>query len=193
MKSNGLKIKDLVTIGVFQIIYFVFMFGVGMIGIIPVLFLVYPTIIGIVSGPIIMLFMEKVKKPHALFIFGILSPLIMFVLGHTYVIFVHAIIVMFIAEVVRKIGNYKSIKYNIIAFSIYNTWICGSMMQMIWAKEKYIELCMMMGKEYVDTLERLITYSNMSLVYLGALIGGLIGGYIGKKFIEKHFSKAGIV
>ena len=57
MKENRLKIKDLVTIGVFAVIYFVVMFSVGMIGLIPIMFLVYPTILGIVSGTIVMLFM----------------------------------------------------------------------------------------------------------------------------------------
>lgn len=62
MKDNKLKIKDLVTIGVFAVIYFVFMFGVGMMGVIPILFLIYPTVLGIVTGTIIMLFMAKVQN-----------------------------------------------------------------------------------------------------------------------------------
>lgn len=49
MRENKLKIKDLVTIGVFAVIYFVVMFGVGMIGMVPILFLVYPTLLGIVT------------------------------------------------------------------------------------------------------------------------------------------------
>lgn len=85
MNTNKLKIKDLVTIGVFTVIYFIVMFGVGMIGMIPILFLIYPTILGIVTGVIIMLFMAKVQKPFALFILGIISPLIMFSMGHTYI------------------------------------------------------------------------------------------------------------
>ncbi|HEN9160311.1 TPA: MptD family putative ECF transporter S component, partial [Streptococcus agalactiae] len=79
------------------------------------------------------------------------------------------------------------------AFAIFNTWICGSLMQMLWAKEKYIELSMMMGKEYVDALEKLITYPHMAIVYIGALVGGIIGAYIGKALLKKHFNKAGIV
>ncbi|WP_196774151.1 MptD family putative ECF transporter S component, partial [Streptococcus dysgalactiae] len=75
----------------------------------------------------------------------------------------------------------------------FNTWICGSLMQMLWAKEKYIELSMMMGKEYVDALEKLITYPHMAIVYIGALVGGIIGAYIGKALLKKHFNKAGIV
>lgn len=65
MKEKKLKIKDLVTIGVFAVIYFVVMFGVGMIGMVPILFLIYPSILGIVTGTIIMLFMAKVQKPWA--------------------------------------------------------------------------------------------------------------------------------
>ncbi len=193
MKENKLKIKDLVTIGVFAVIYFVVMFGVGMIGMVPILFLVYPTILGIVTGTIIMLFMAKVQKPWGLFILGILSPLLMFAMGHTYIIAVHAIVVMFIAEMIRKAGGYNSFKHNMLSFAIFNTWICGSLMQMLWAKEKYIKLSMMMGEEYVGKLEKLITYPHMAFVYLGAIIGGIIGAYIGKSLLKKHFKKAGII
>jgi len=193
MKENRLKIKDLVTIGVFAVIYFVVMFSVGMIGLIPILFLVYPTILGIVSGTIVMLFMAKVQKPWALFILGMLSPLIMFVGGHTYALVVHAFVVMLIAEMIRRIGNYNSFKYNLLAFAVFNTWICGSLMQMLWARQKYIEVSMMMGKEYVDALIKLITYPHMALVYTGAIVGGVIGAFIGKALLKKHFMKAGIV
>ncbi|AYV93029.1 TIGR02185 family protein [Fusobacterium necrophorum subsp. funduliforme ATCC 51357] len=194
MNTNKLKIKDLVTIGVFTVIYFIVMFGVGMIGMIPILFLIYPTILGIVTGVIIMLFMAKVQKPFALFILGIISPLIMFSMGHTYITPVHALIVMTIAELIRKTGNYKTFHYNMLSFAVFNTWICGSLMQMLLVKDRYLEMCLqMMGEEYTRGLERLITYPNMALVYIGAFVGGIIGAYIGKAFLKKHFEKAGII
>lgn len=193
MDNNKLKVKDLVTIGVFAVIYFAVMFGVGMMGMIPILFLIYPTVLGIVAGTIVMLFMAKVQKPWALFIFGMISPFVMFAAGHTYVVVVLSLIVMIIAELIRKIGNYNSFKYNMLSYAIFSTWICGSLMQMILAKEKYMEMAMMMGKDYVAALEKLITYPHMFLVYLGAFIGGIIGAYIGKALLRKHFEKAGIV
>ena len=193
MKEKKLKIKDLVTIGVFAVIYLVIMFSVGMIGVIPILFLVYPTILGIVSGTVVMLFMAKVQKPWALLIFGILTPIFMMVEGHTYILVLHAFVVILIAELIRRAGNYNSFKYNMLSFAIFNTWICGSLMQMLWAREKYIEMTMMMGNEYVEALERLVTYPHMALVYLGAIIGGLIGANIGRILLKKHFIKAGIV
>ncbi len=193
MKEKKLKIKDLVTIGVFAVIYLVIMFSVGMIGVIPILFLVYPTILGIVSGTVVMLFMAKVQKPWALLIFGILTPIFMMVEGHTYILVLHAFVVILIAELIRRAGNYNSFKYNMLSFAIFNTWICGSLMQMLWAREKYIEMTMMMGNEYVEALERLVTYPHMALVYIGAILGGLIGANIGRILLKKHFIKAGIV
>ena len=56
MKMEKLVIKDLVTIGVFTVIYFVLMFAAGMIGVVPILYLAYPTLAGIVTGIVIMLF-----------------------------------------------------------------------------------------------------------------------------------------
>nr|WP_315051330.1 MptD family putative ECF transporter S component [uncultured Lachnoanaerobaculum sp.] len=193
MKEKKLKIKDLVTIGVFAVIYLVIMFSVGMIGVIPILFLVYPTILGIVSGTVVMLFMAKVQKPWALLIFGMLTPIFMMVEGHTYILVLHAFVVILIAELIRRAGNYNSFKYNMFSFAIFNTWICGSLMQMLWAREKYIEMTMMMGNEYVEALERLVTYPHMALVYIGAILGGLIGANIGRILLKKHFIKAGIV
>lgn len=193
MTRDKLKVKDLVTIGVFAVIYFVLMFSVGMIGVVPILFLVYPTILGLVTGTPIMLFMAKVRKPWALFILGMISPLVMFAMGHTYVLPTISLIVMILAELIRRKGGYKSFKYEMISFAVFNTWICGSLMQMLLAKKKYIELSMMMGKDYVQTLEKLITYPNMALVYIGAILGGIGGAYIGRKILKKHFIKAGIV
>ncbi|OOL80879.1 hypothetical protein BWX42_03075 [Dolosigranulum pigrum] len=193
MDNKKLKVKDLVSIGVFGVIYFAFMFGVGMMGLIPILFLIYPTVLGIIAGTVVMLFMAKVQKPWALFIFGMISPLVMFAMGHTYVLPLFSLIVMMVAELIRKIGNYNSFKYNMLSYAVFCTWICGSLMQMLLAKEKYIELFMMMGKDYVDALENLITYPHMALVALGAFLGGIIGAYIGKALLKKHFEKAGIV
>ena len=193
MDNKKLKVKDLVSIGVFGVIYFVLMFGIGMMGMIPILFLIYPTVLGIIAGTVVMLFMTKVQKPWALFIFGMISPLVMFAAGHTYVVVVLSLIVMIIAELIRKIGNYKSFKYNMISYAIFSTWICSSMMQMLLAKEVYVEHCKMMGDDYVVALEKLITYPHMALVALGAIVGGFIGAYIGKALLKKHFEKAGIV
>lgn len=190
-----LKIKDLVTIGVFTVIYFVLMFLSGMIGIVPILYLAYPTVAGIITGIVIMLFMAKVQKPGGLFILGLICSLIVIAMGNTYVILVHALISIVIAEIIRKTGGYKSFKYNMLSFAIFNTWICGFLMQVLLAKDKVIEIAETrgMGYAYIMKLIALLNFSSMILVYIGAIVGGIIGAYIGKVFLKKHFEKAGII
>lgn len=71
---------------------------------------------------------------------------------------------------------------------------CVALVMINYPKEKYIEMSVgMMGQEYADALENLITYPHMALVALGAFLGGIIGAYIGKALLKKHFEKAGIV
>ena len=195
MEIEKLKIKDLVTIGVFTVIYFVLMFLSGMIGMVPILYLAYPAVAGIITGIVIMLFMAKVQKPWGLFILGLICSFIVIAMGNTYIILIHALISMVIAEFVRKIGGYKSFKYNMLSFTIFNTWICGFLMQILLAKDKVIEMAETrgMGYDYIMKLIALLNFRNMIFVYIGAIVGGIIGAYIGKVFLKKHFEKAGIV
>ena len=190
-----LKIKDLVTIGVFTVIYFVLFFVAGMVGIVPILYLAYPTLAGIITGIVTMLFMAKVQKPWGLFLLGLICSLIVLAMGNTYIIVIHAVISMVSAELLRKKGEYKSFKYNMLSFAVFNTWICGFLMQILLAKDKVIELAETrgMGHEYIMKLIALLNYRNMILAYIGAIVGGVIGAYIGKAFLKKHFEKAGIV
>ena len=195
MKREKLRIKDLVTIGVFTVIYFVLFFVAGMVGIVPILYLAYPTLAGIITGIVVMLFMAKVQKPWGLFLLGLICSLIVIAMGNTYIIVIHAVISMVIAELLRKKGEYRSFKYNMLSFAIFNTWICGFLMQILLAKDKVIELAETrgMGHDYIMKLITLLNFRSMILVYIGAIVGGILGAYIGKVFLKKHFEKAGIV
>jgi len=195
MKTEKLRIKDLVTIGVFTVIYFVLFFVAGMVGIVPILYLAYPTLAGLITGIVVMLFMAKVQKPWGLFLLGLICSLIVIAMGNTYIIVIHAVISMVIAELLRKKGEYKSFKYNMLSFAVFNTWICGFLMQILLAKDKVIELAETrgMGHDYIMKLITLLNFRSMILVYIGAIVGGILGAYVGKVFLKKHFEKAGIV
>ncbi len=61
-------------------------------------------------------------------------------------------------------------------------------MQMLLAKEAYIKMTLtMMSESYASELERLISWSNMSIVYISAFVGGIIGAFIGKAMLKKTF------
>ncbi len=194
--NKELKIKDLVTIGVFFVMYMVVHFGVGfaMRVVLPILFLVYPAIAGIITGPIVMLFMQKVRKPWALLIFGMLEPTLLFAMGHTYVVPVVSLVFVGLAEFMFRKGEFKSFKYMAMANGFLACWISGSLMQMLVVHDKYLTLASKMGmsNEYINALDKLISWPSMGLIVVVAFLGGLIGALIGKRMIKKHFEKAGI-
>ena len=192
--KTRLEVRDLVTIGVFGVIYFVCMFAVGMMGVVPILYLLYPMVFGVVGGPIVLLFMAKVQKPWALVIFGMITPIIMFLFGHTLLVPGVALVTMLVAEGMRRIGKYRSLRYNMLAYVVMATILCSSLLQMLVMKELYLQLTEAeMGREYTEALEKLISVRNMGLVYLGAVLGGIVGAFLGRKLLKKHFEKAGIV
>ena len=192
--KTRLEVRDLVTIGVFGVIYFVCMFAVGLMGVVPILYLLYPMVFGVVGGPIVLLFMAKVQKPWALVIFGMITPIIMFLFGHTLLVPGVALVTMLVAEGIRRIGKYRSLRYNMLAYVVMATILCSSLLQMLVMKELYLQLTEAeMGREYTEALEKLISVRNMGLVYLGAVLGGIVGAFLGRKLLKKHFEKAGIV
>ncbi|MDO4772555.1 MAG: MptD family putative ECF transporter S component [Bacillota bacterium] len=193
--SKHLKIKDFVTMGIFFVIYFAVFFGVGMIGLIPILFLCFPFVSGVINGTTVMLYMAKVPKPWSIFLFGMLGPLFMWTMGHTYIVPAVAVVFVGLAELCFRLGKFKSFKYIALSYAFFSCWIVGSLMQMLLVKERYIQMSLEVGMspEYLDSLEKLISYPSMLLVTLGAFVGGLIGAFIGKKMLKKHFAKAGIL
>lgn len=195
METNKLNTKDLVTIGVFTVIYFVIMFVSGMVGMVPVMYLAIPAVTGITSGIIMMLLMAKIQKPWAVFIVGLICALIVFAMGNTYIVLIHTVISMAIAEILRRAGSYKSFKSNMLTFAVFNTWNCGVIMQMFLAKDRFAEMAIErgMGEDFITGLINLLKPENLVFVYIGAIVGGVIGAYIGKALLRKHFEKAGIV
>ncbi|MGP1414177.1 MAG: MptD family putative ECF transporter S component [Bacillales bacterium] len=192
MKKNS-KIRELVTTGVFLVIYIITMFITGLVGLVPIMYFMWPAIFGIFAGPIMMLYLEKVQKPWYLLIFGAITPLIMVLFGHTLALLPIAFAPIIIAELIRRLGKFKSIKFNVAATTIFNAWLCATFMQFFLFKDRYIELCTKeMGEKYTDELVKLFSVQIIPLVYLGAIVGGFIGALLGVLLLKKHFKKANI-
>ncbi len=193
--NNSLKIKDLVSIGIFGLIYLVLAFATAMLGLVPILIYVIPIAMAVISGGVVLLLMAKVPKPWALFIFGMITPLIMFVGGHTYIVPLVAVIFVGAAEFIAKKGNYTSLKYNMISYAFFSCWMTGSLMQMILLKDKYIatQVAGGMSIETVDKLVSLISWTSILIVLLLTFVASFVGAIIGKKMLKKHFEKAGVI
>lgn len=193
-EEDSMKVKDFVTIGVFAVIYFVLMYAIGMMGLIPILFLAWPPTIALLLGVVVMLVLAKVPRRGAMFIFGMIAPLAMFAMGFSYYLVLNALIFVGLAELMCSLGNYKSFKMNTLGNAFFSCWACGSLMQMILIKAQYMEMTTkMMGAEYATALENLVTWPNMAIVYTLTFLFGIGGGFLGRAMLKKHFEKAGIV
>jgi len=194
MKNLKLNLKDLVTLGVFMAIYFVLDFAIGApLGMTVIGFLFHPLIFATVSGIVTMFFMAKVQKPWAIFLFVSIIGILMTLMGHTPVVAIHSVIIGLIAESVRKIGGYSSIKGNILTNGFLSLWLVSSFLQIFIMQDAYYQLtAKMMGDSYASQLISLPLWI-IPVLYASAFIGGILGGFLGAKALKKHFKKAGLV
>ena len=62
MNNSKIEVKDLINIGLFTAIYFIFIAPPGILGIIPIFMLLLPAMVGLIGGiPIILLRYQKFK------------------------------------------------------------------------------------------------------------------------------------
>lgn len=192
--GKKLQAKDLITIGIFTAIYFILFFATGMIGIIPIFMVFLPLLVPITTGIPFMLFLTKTDKFGMVTIMSIIVGLLMFLVGHTWVVLVTALVCGLIADLIFKSGNYKSGKLSIIGFAVFSLWSIGAMTPFWFAKESYLaQIEKGYGTEYVKTVSAMTPNWVLPALIVGAFIFGILGGLLGKSVLKKHFKKAGIV
>lgn len=74
--SKRLEVKDLINIGLFSVLGFVFMMIGSFLGMVPVLMPVVPFAQGVLVGPVNMLYSTKIKKRGMVFIQSLLIALV---------------------------------------------------------------------------------------------------------------------
>jgi len=74
--DNKLKGRDLINVGIYGAIYFVILFAVAMLGMIPIFLPLLSVLVPILGGIPFMLFLTKVKKPGMIFIFAMIMGIL---------------------------------------------------------------------------------------------------------------------
>ena len=196
-KKAKLKTKDLIYAGAFAAIYLIVMFLIVMIfGMVPILYIIAPFIVGIINATIYMMYVSKVKKFGAILILAIIFGGLMSSSGHVYAILV-AIPVGLIAEYLAKQQEYKSKKMITASFAVFNLTMVGPFLTLYTATETFIEdTRMYYGDVYAEAINGFISnYGIMLLVgqIVIAIIGAIIGGVLASVLFKKHFEKAGLI
>lgn len=202
MENSKLKVKDLVNIGVFVVIYFLilgissmtFVFlGMTMVKSTLALlcFALAPFVTGIILGTPVILLMAKLQKPWGFFTFGILSPILLWLSGHnSFIPAVGGVLLAAVAEFILYLGKYKSFKAMLIAYAYYNIWTMLPLADILFVRAKRLKMIQKMGLALVNNV---FTTPNVLLILMFALVGGVLGALLGKKMLKKYFTKAGIL
>ena len=192
--DKKLQAKDLIRIGIFTAIYFVIFFAAGMLGYIPILFILLPIIIPVITGIPFMLFVTKVNKFGMITIMAVLLGILMFATGHTWVPIMTATVCGLLADLIFRAGKYQRVRNTVLGYAVFSIWSIGAMLPMWLMRDSYFSyIRSSMGEEYTSSVLALTPDWVAFAAIVVAFVSGIGGAYLGKAVLKKHFQRAGIV
>ena len=192
--KSKIDVKDLINIGLFTAVYFIFIAPPGILGIIPIFMLLLPAMIGLVGGIPVMLLITKTQKFGALTICGVVVSLLLAIMGHPWMALILSVPVIVIADMVMAMGQYKSWKLNSIGYIIFSFWPIGNLLPFYFMRNSYLAFIQdKYGTDYEATVEGLFSIGMIPIILITTIIGAWIGAYIAKGILKKHFKRAGII
>lgn len=195
MKSR-LPTRDLVTVAIFAVIFFVAFYACGMIGFAGPAFMFVGWILGILLGGIIvMLSMARVPKMGALTITGLLVGLGM-TPGHTIWMIPAGLVLGFVADLVTTNAG-RNVRLDprraSLGYAIFTLWVVVPLIPMVVnADEYYTMITRQMGADYSNKMRALFTPGLVAGWAVVVFLLGLLGGWLGIKVGRKHFQRAGL-
>lgn len=194
MTKSKIDVKDLINIGLFTAVYFIFIAPPGILGIIPIFMLLLPAMIGLVGGIPVMLLITKTQKFGALTICGVVVSLLLAIMGHPWMALILSVPVIVIADMVMAMGQYKSWKLNSIGYIIFSFCPIGNLLPFYFMRNSYLAFIQdKYGTDYEATVEGLFSIGMIPIILITTIIGAWIGAYIAKGILKKHFKRAGII
>ena len=193
--NKGLTVKDLVTTGIFTALVFVFVLVGGMFfAPNPVLTFFMPAGSGLLTGPVFLLMIAKVHKRWSLSIMGVVICIIWFVTGMHWAFALGYLIMAIVADLVAGAGQYKSKKFNSLAYILFSLGGTGSYIVFFADPNGWAQTMLGNGTEqsYIDTMQATANTSILIAMFAAAIITSAISAFVGCKMLKKQFEKAGI-
>lgn len=191
--DKKLKGKDLLNIGIYSAIYFAIVFGIAMLGMVPILYPMLVVFCPLIGGIVFMLFLTKVKKFGMIWIMSVLMGLLMLVCGMGIYPLIVSVVTGLLAELIYKSGNYASASKGILTHGVFSLWIFANFLLFYINHDSYLATREeMIGPEYVETLNKILPLWSWIILLVVCFVFGLLGGLLGRKMLKKHLTKAGI-
>ena len=192
--NEKIQAKDLISLGLFTVLYFVLGCCVAIpIGFVPVFLPVLGALWTLITGIPFMLYAVRVKKFGLVTIMAILSGLLMGLTGMGYWGILTGAVFGVLGDLLMKSGEYRSAKKTILGYGVFSLWMVGTYIPMYFMVEQSrADFAAGFGEEYADKVMSVMPAWSLILVVAGIFVFAILGGLLGKAVLKKHFVKAGI-
>ena len=193
--NNKMQAKDLISIGLFTVLYFVLGCCVAIpIGFVPIFLPILGALWTLITGIPFMLFAVRARKFGMVAIMAILSGLLMGLTGMGFWGILTGAVFGLLGDLIMKSGNYQSAKKEILGYGVFSLWMIGTYIPMYFMVEQSrADFAKSFGDEYADRVMSVMPMWSIILMIAAIFLCALLGGLIGKAVLKKHFAKAGIV
>ena len=194
MKDKKMNVKDLINVGLFTVLIGLATMVTSFVGLLPFLMPFIPVFVGLVTGPIFMLYATKIKKPGMFFICEFLCGCLYALTGHGFWTILSYSIGGLIGEFFLWKGKYNSINGARYGISLASISCFGQMLPLYISRTAYEqELIAQYGAEFAEVCLKWMPMWSFFPILILAVIFAFIGCTIGIKMLKKHFVKAGMV
>ena len=192
--NEKIQAKDLISLGLFTVLYFVLGCCVAIpIGFVPVFLPVLGALWTLITGIPFMLYAVRVKKFGLVTIMAILSGLLMGLTGMGYWGILTGAVFGVLGDLLMKSGEYRSAKKTILGYGVFSLWMVGTYIPMYFMVEQSrADFAAGFGEEYADKVMSVMPTWSLILMVAGIFVFAILGGLLGKAVLKKHFVKAGI-
>lgn len=194
--STRLGTRDLITLGVYSVLYVVVMFIAGMpFAFSPVLTYVLPVSAAFFCAPVYLLLVAKVPRRGAVAILGAVVGLVLFVTGMFWLWAVAALVLGVAAGEIAALGRFRSPGLNTVSYVVLALAPLASYV-MVWINQQSYR-AYLVGKGTDDSyMNTMIAAANQWLlvaIVVGTLLAAWLGTLLGRRMLARHFTRAGIV
>ena len=199
-KKRKLDTRDLITIGIFSVVYIVIhvIVGLGFCLLGPIGTFISIGIVSVINGTVLILLALKVQKSGVFLILAIIWGLVMMMMWGTWWNILIYIAFGLVAELIASKGQYNSKKNLALAFCIFQWGVVFAAYFLFYLfRESYCQMIVDQG--FVSTLQEaqqyvaIYTPEALIIVIISNIIGAILGAYIGIEVNKKHFEKAGMI
>ena len=188
-KLNG---KDLINVGIYTALYFVCVFVVAMLGLIPIGLLLLVVLVPLIAAIPFTMYVGKVRKPGMLFISSIIIGALMLLTGMGFYALILSVFTGLAAEFIWRSGSYRSIGKIAPTYAVFNLWMWANYLPLFLDHEAYVAARPEYGDAYWQALETLLPPWMLIVLAIACAVFSIIGALYAKKVLAKKLAAAGM-